>query len=99
MVTKGKILNQPKGNSFGTNIPTTGAVPLTAITPGRSAIVSQIFGGRGRVQRLIDLGLVPGTRITVIRAAAFGGPIEILVRNTNLALGRGIASRIMVIPE
>lgn len=83
----------PIGGSFGS-----GAVALTALSPGQSGVVFQILGGRGKVQRLIDLGLVPGTRITVIRSAAFGGPIEISVRGTNLAIGRGIASRILVIP-
>lgn len=85
----------PFGGGFGGQA---GAVPLSTLAPGTSGVVYQILGGRGKIQRLIDLGLVPGTRITVVRAAAFGGPIEISVRGTNLAIGRGIASRILIIP-
>jgi Fe2+ transport system protein FeoA len=54
--------------------------------------------GRGRIfeKRLTDLGLTPGTRVTVVGLAPFHGPLEILVRGSRLALGRGIAERIFV---
>jgi Fe2+ transport system protein FeoA len=47
-------------------------------------------------KRLMDLGLTPGTRVTVVGSAPFHGPLEILVRNSRLALGRHIAERIFV---
>lgn len=47
-------------------------------------------------QRLLDLGLTPGTRIVVVRSAPFKGPLEILVRGARIALGREIASMIAV---
>jgi len=45
------------------------------------------------------MGLTPGTEVTVVGAAPFHGPLEILVRGSNLALGRGIAEKIFVEPE
>lgn len=53
-------------------------------------------GGRGFERRLSDMGLTPGTRITVVKSAPFHGPLEVLVRGSRLALGRGVAERIYV---
>jgi len=46
------------------------------------------------VQRLMDLGLTPGTKVVVVKSAPFKGPLEILVRGSRIVLGREIASRI-----
>jgi Fe2+ transport system protein FeoA len=99
------------------NIP---EVPLTALKPGESGIVTVIRGGyvrhgrrrHGRIfrglgghgsvrdavfeKRLMDMGLTPGTKVTVVRLAPFHGPFEILVRGSRLALGRAMAERIFV---
>ena len=77
-------------------------IPLTALKDGESAIIVSIDGtGRGQERwgikkRLMDMGLTPGTKITVVKSVPFHGPIEIIVRDTRLALGRGIAERILV---
>jgi len=42
------------------------------------------------------MGLTPGTKVTVVKSAPFHGPLEILVRGSRLALGRGMAERIFV---
>jgi DtxR family Mn-dependent transcriptional regulator len=75
-------------------------VPLTALRKGESGTVMSIRGGHGRGwgfgKRLMDMGLTPGTRVTVVKSAPFHGPFEILVRGSRLALGRGMAERIFV---
>ena len=79
-------------------------VPLTALRNGETAVLISIGTGYGRGQgggwrfekRLMDMGLTPGTRVTVVKSAPFHGPIEILVRGSRLALGRGMAERIFV---
>jgi Fe2+ transport system protein FeoA len=48
------------------------------------------------IKRLTDLGLTPGTKVTVIKSAPFHGPLEINIRGSRLAIGRGMASRIIV---
>ena len=48
------------------------------------------------VKRLTDLGLTPGTKVTVVKSAPFNGPVEVCVRGSRLAIGRGMASRILV---
>jgi len=45
----------------------------------------------------MDMGLTPGTEILVVKSAPFHGPVEILVRGSRLALGRGMAERIFVV--
>jgi len=50
----------------------------------------------GFEKRLMDMGLTPGTKVTVVKSAPFHGPLEILVRGSRLALGRGMAERIFV---
>jgi len=78
---------------------------LTKLKNGESGTITTIKrSGRGESQnknwglarRLTDMGLTPGTQITVVKAAPFNGPLELIVRSSRLALGRGIADRIMV---
>ncbi len=80
------------------------AVPLASLRTGQTGTVTSIGAecgrGRGRgwgfEKRLIDMGLTPGTRVTVVRSAPFHGPLEVLVRGSRLALGRGMAEKILV---
>jgi len=80
-------------------------VPLTSLKEGESGVIASIKtnpkgrrggGGWGFHKRLMDMGLTPGTRITVVKSAPFRGPIEVYVRGSRLALGRGMAARILV---
>ena len=52
--------------------------------------------GWGFRKRLEDMGLTPGTRVTVVKSAPFRGPLEIYVRGSRLALGKGMTERIFV---
>jgi len=72
------------------------AVPLTTIMPGKAARVVFVRGGRSVVKRLCDLGLTPGTPISLLRSAPMNGPVEVRLRGCSLALGRGIADKIFV---
>ena len=73
-------------------------IPLTYLHSGEKGIIQFMFGGRGQVQRLADLGLTPGAEITLNKKGLFHGPIEICIRNTCLAIGNKIAKRIFVKP-
>ena len=83
--------------------------PLTELKDGESGTITSIKaghgwekerrrGGRGwgLERRLADMGLTPGTRVTVVKSAPFHGPFEVLVRGSRLALGRGMAARVFV---
>ena len=87
-------------------------VPLAELKDGDSGVVTSIEPGSGRgrdrlghghvgqgwrlVKRLTDMGLTPGTHVTVVQSALFHGPLEVLVRGSRLALGRGMAAKIFV---
>jgi len=69
---------------------------LADLHPGERGIVAFALGGYGLIRRLADMGLTPGTEVTVIRNAPFRGPIEVAVRGVSLALGYGVASKVFV---
>jgi Fe2+ transport system protein FeoA len=68
---------------------------LTDLKQGQKGIIFSIVGGRRITQRLIDMGLTPGTEIKMLRKGRWG-PVEISIRGSNLALGYGIARKILV---
>jgi len=63
---------------------------------GEKGKIVFIVGGTGVRRRLEDMGLTPGTMITIRRSSRFVGPIEICVRSSCLAIGRGIAEKVFV---
>lgn len=48
------------------------------------------------LRRLLDMGINTGTPLHVIKSAPFGGPVEVAVRGSKLALGRDIAADVFV---
>lgn len=70
-------------------------VPLTALEPGEPALVHALAGGRGVARRLAELGLVPGATVRVLSAGR-GGPVLVEVRGSRIALGRGMADKVLV---
>lgn len=71
-------------------------LPLCSIQPGQRAIVRFVRGGTMAVRRLHDLGLTTGTQIQLKSCAPLGGPVEITVRGSSLAIGHGLAAKIFV---
>jgi ferrous iron transport protein A len=47
-------------------------------------------------QRLANLGIVPGSKISKTRSAIFNGPIEVSVKGSKIVLGRGLAAKVIV---
>ncbi len=64
---------------------------LAALPVGGTAIVSRVHGERAVVRRLLEIGLVPGTKVTLRRVAPMGDPIELKVRNFTLSIRRSEA--------
>ncbi|MFP3268018.1 MAG: FeoA domain-containing protein [Desulfurococcales archaeon] len=67
---------------------------LTEIKPGESVRVVNIDGGKVLRDKLIRLGIIPGTEIKVIRNSI--GPVIVEVRQVQVAIGRGMADKITV---
>jgi ferrous iron transport protein A len=71
---------------------------LDRLPPGAHCVVREIDGEAPAVRRLMDLGLVPGTRVRLVRAAPLGDPLELVVRGTHLSLRRSEAGHVHVEP-
>jgi len=73
-------------------------MPLTMATPGEDVKLVAIRGGQRVRKRLADLGLTPGTVLQVVQADAWGPLIVAFKDDARLALGRGMAHKMMVEP-
>jgi ferrous iron transport protein A len=69
-------------------------MPLNAVNPGQEVTLIDIQGGRGLRSKLYSMGLIPGVKLTIVGNS--GGPIMIAVNDTRLALGFGMARKIIV---
>ena len=68
--------------------------PLTMAVRGQLVRLTKIMAGRKLTHRLTELGLTPGVNLEVLHD--HGGPLLLAVRDSRLALGRGMASKILV---
>ena len=70
--------------------------PIRELKGGKYGKISFIRGEHKVLQRLLDMGLTPGTRIKVVKVAPLNGPVEVSVRGSKLALGQDIACNVFV---
>jgi ferrous iron transport protein A len=71
-------------------------ITLTRMQSGQSGRVVEIQGGFGVIDRLNALGIIPGKRITKISSMLARGPVAIQVDRAQLAIGYGMANKIIV---
>lgn len=69
-------------------------VPLSTLRSGERGRVVSVTGGWGATRRLMELGILPGEVLEVVSNSF--GPVVIRVRGVAFALGRGLASRVLV---
>lgn len=72
-------------------------MPLSMASPGESVRLVAVKTGWGLQRRLADMGLTPGVEFRVINIQR-PGPVVIDIRGSRLALGHGVAHKIMVTP-
>ncbi|HOP47634.1 MAG TPA: FeoA family protein [Desulfobacteraceae bacterium] len=68
---------------------------LSKVGNGKEVTVKNIDGGRGLRSKLYSMGLIPGVILKVINQNS-AGPVIIAVRDSRLAIGRGMAEKIIV---
>lgn len=72
---------------------------LDKLKIGSSAVIKTV-GGEGSLRlRLLDMGLIPHTKVTMQKVAPMGDPIEIMVRGYELTLRIDDAKNIEIITE
>ncbi len=69
---------------------------LTDLPHGQTARVVSVSGDSAITRRLLEMGVIPGIELKVIRTAPFGDPLEVRVRGYSLAMRRTEASTIEV---
>ncbi len=72
-------------------------IPLSEAQIGKYRIVS-VVGGFGFQQRLKILGLKVGSVVEVTTVHPMGGPVVLNIDDRQIAIGRGMASKIFVEP-
>lgn len=78
----------------------TSAAPcfLAAVPVGGEAVVRRLALPRATARRLLELGLLPGTLVRVVRRAPLGDPIELRLRSYSLSIRREEAGLIEIEP-
>ena len=73
------------------------AVPLDTLGAGAHATVADYAGG-DPPGRLLEMGLLPGTPVEVVRLAPLGDPMDLRVRGFHLSVRKQEAARVLVTP-
>ncbi len=69
---------------------------LSRLLPGQSGRIVTVQGEPQLALRILELGLVCGTPVRLLRSAPLGGPIEVEIDGAFLSLRRGEADAITV---
>ena len=69
---------------------------LDQLQPGESARITELAGDDEAADRLMEMGLVEGTQVQVVRFAPLGDPMEIEARGYHLTLRKAEAARVSV---
>lgn len=69
---------------------------LAELPLGAVAIVLRVGGGGSFRRRLMELGILPGTRVELLRVAPLGDPLELLVRGSSVSIRRAEALTVEV---
>jgi Fe2+ transport system protein FeoA len=70
--------------------------PLTSLPVGGKAVVAEIKLPADQRGRILEMGLLNGTTVELVRFAPMGDPVEIKVRGYNLSLRKHEADLILV---
>jgi len=73
-----------------------GKLTLAEMKTGQTGIVIDVLGGHGLIQRLDALGIRPGRKVTKLSSTLFRGPVMLRVDSTQVAVGFGMARKIIV---
>lgn len=72
-------------------------VLLSSLKVGQTGIVKGFTRGNGNFrEKLLAMGVTPGVSLKVVRYAAMGDPVEIVIRGFSLSLRRGEADTVYV---
>ena len=71
---------------------------LKELKPGESARIEEVGGEGALRQHFLDMGLIPGCNVTVVKLAPLGDPMELMIRGYELTLRLDDAAQIRITP-
>lgn len=71
-------------------------IDLTQMQPGEIGAIAEIHGGQGMIKRLQSMGIRPGKKIAKVSSHFWRGPQTVEIGNMQVAVGFGMAKRILV---
>jgi len=71
-------------------------ISICQLRQGQSGRVAEILGGHGLAERLNAMGIMPGKNITKVGSAFMKGPVTVSVDRCQIAIGWGMAQKVMV---
>ena len=74
------------------------SLTLADLSVGESAVVTQVGGEGALRQHFLDMGVIPGARLTFVKLAPMGDPMEFLVHGYELTLRVADAQKIGAAP-
>jgi ferrous iron transport protein A len=84
-------------NDYHSLVPPEADLPTLADLPvGAEGVVLEVRCARSIARRLMEMGVLPRTRVAVVRAAPLGDPIEIELRGYSLSVRRSEAAGIVL---
>ncbi|MSP72981.1 MAG: ferrous iron transport protein A [Myxococcales bacterium] len=69
---------------------------LAELVPSQGGVIAEVGGDRSFRRRLMELGLVPGTLVTLRQVAPLGDPLEFEVRGCRLSIRRREAAAVIL---
>ncbi len=70
--------------------------PLNSLNPGDTAIIMEFEGNSRLHSRLVEMGVLAGVKVRLIKKTPFQGPLEVKIRSYHLSLRWYDASQILV---
>ena len=69
---------------------------LPSLSPGETAVIQTFNADFNLQSRLVEMGILPGVEIRLIKKAPFKGPIEFKIRGYEVSLRYGDAEQVFI---
>ena len=69
---------------------------LKELEIGKSAVIKNVGGEGALRQHFLDMGMIPGAEVTVVKLAPMGDPMELQIHGYELTLRRAEAAQIEI---
>lgn len=71
---------------------------LNELKIGQSAVIAKVGGEGALRQHFLDMGVIPGSEITLVKFAPMGDPMQLLIHGYELTLRKDDAAKIDITP-